>query len=108
MGACATGECGKKQTGLFNPYLLWALERLSEPKFNALATECLLNTCYQFNPKVVVTSIEKLVLHPANEFDSLQNEKYWAPVIRFIGEAIRNFSVDNFFVNRVINMIHQK
>merc|ERR1712129_538676 len=107
--ACATGECGKKQTGLFNPYLLWALERLSEVKFNAMATECLLNTCYQFSPKVVFCSIEKLLLDP-NEpnKDPLKNDKNWAPVVKFIGEAIKQFGVDNFYVNRVINIIHQK
>merc|ERR1712129_63448 len=30
------------------------------------------------------------------------------PVIKFIGEAIKQFGVDNFYVNRVINIIHQK
>ena len=62
--AMANANIDRKNHGLFSIYLSWAMQRLGESKFNKLATECLLNTCYQFTPKVVFSQIEKLLLEP--------------------------------------------
>ena len=49
---------------MFTIYLSWAMERLQEKNKNKLATECLLSTCYQYSPKVVLSAIERLLLEP--------------------------------------------
>ena len=65
--AMANGESGKKDSGMFSIYVSWACQRLTESKFNKLATECLLSTCYQYSPKVVFSVIEKMLLEPEDE-----------------------------------------
>eukprot|EP00481_Brizalina_sp_1-RS-2013_P000762 TRINITY_DN1908_c0_g1_i1.p1 TRINITY_DN1908_c0_g1~~TRINITY_DN1908_c0_g1_i1.p1 ORF type:complete len:198 (-),score=50.26 TRINITY_DN1908_c0_g1_i1:199-735(-) len=94
---------------MFTIYLQWVLERVCENKFNKLATECLLSTCYQYSPKVVFSMIEKLIFEPEDvSKDPFKNEKCWSPIIKFIGDAVKAFGVDNFYVCRLINIIHQK
>ena len=62
--AMANGKVDKRDTGMFTIYLSWALERLQEQNTCKLATRCLLSTCYQYTPKVVLSAIEKLLLEP--------------------------------------------
>ena len=62
--AMANGKIDDKNTGIFSIYLVWTMQRLQESKFNHLATQCLLNTCYQFSPKVVFSKIEQILLSP--------------------------------------------
>eukprot|EP01083_Nonionella_stella_P148428 469767_1 len=106
MGSC---ESAKRDSGMFTLYLEWALQRLSEKKFRKLATECLLATCYQYAPKVVISQIEKLLLEPEDDKRNMfETERAWGPVIAFIGDAVTAFGVDNFYVCRTIHLIQQK
>eukprot|EP00486_Rosalina_sp_Unknown_P000386 CAMPEP_0201564432 /NCGR_PEP_ID=MMETSP0190_2-20130828/2720_1 /ASSEMBLY_ACC=CAM_ASM_000263 /TAXON_ID=37353 /ORGANISM="Rosalina sp." /LENGTH=760 /DNA_ID=CAMNT_0047980613 /DNA_START=97 /DNA_END=2376 /DNA_ORIENTATION=+ len=105
----AKGDINRLNAGIFNVYLSWVLQRLAETKFNKLASECLLNTCYQFSTKVVFSQIELLLLHPVHpNKDPFKNDKAWGPVIKFIGDAVKEFGVDNFYVKRLIHIIHSK
>eukprot|EP01084_Bolivina_argentea_P004584 8724_1 len=107
--AMSNTKGSKKDSGSFTIYLKWALERLSENKFNKLATECLLSTCYQYSPKVVFSVIEKYLFEPEDPAkDPFKNDKGWAPIVKFIGDAVTQFGVDSFYVCRLINIIHQK
>eukprot|EP01083_Nonionella_stella_P204938 746745_1 len=107
--AISNTKGSKKDSGSFTIYLKWALERLSENKFNKLATECLLSTCYQYSPKVVFSVIEKYLFEPEDPAkDPFKNDKGWAPIVKFIGDAVTQFGVDSFYVCRLINIIHQK
>ena len=79
IGECMSkADIDKKNTGIFSVYLSWAMQRLAESKFNKLATECLLNTCYQFSPKVVFSKMEKILFEPEEEKkDPFKNGMVW-------------------------------
>ena len=64
---------------MFTVYLSWAMERLQEKITNKLATECLLSTCYQYSPKVVLSAMEKLLLQPEDPSKSPFKNGMWHP-----------------------------
>ena len=75
---------------------------LSEKKFYKPALECLLNTCFQYHPKYVLSFIETLLFLP--QFN--KKDRIWAPVIMAIAEIIRQFGVQNIYVIRVLHTTH--
>ena len=105
--ACANSFCRREQSGLYTVYLQWALERLSEPKFSYLARRCLMTTCYQFEPRVVMTSIIRL-LQETDDKQNFTRGKRLAAIILFVGNAVDDFGVDNFYFRRIINLILEK
>jgi len=84
------------------------MQRL-EKKTNKLATECLLSSCYQYSPKVVLSAMEQLLFEPDDEKnDPFKNDKSWGPVVKFMGDAVEQFGVHNVYVCRLINVVHRK
>jgi len=107
--AMAGGKVQKKDTGMFSIYLSWAMQRLQEKNKNKLATECLLATCYQYAPKVVLSAMEKMLFEPDDEKnDPFKNEKNWGPVIKFMGDAVQEFGVHNVYPTRLMHAVHRK
>ena len=59
--AMANGVAHGNNTGMSTEYLKWAIEDLSEKNTKTLATECLLSTCYQYSPKMVLSVLEQIL-----------------------------------------------
>eukprot|EP01084_Bolivina_argentea_P037117 68603_1 len=88
--------------GIFSVYLKWLLQLLQNDTLNKEATECLMATCYQFTPKNVFYIIE----HYMDCIDEFKDENAWIYIIKFTCIAIKEFSVDNFYVIRLLYLIH--
>lgn len=98
----------KKDSGMFTIYLSWAMEKLQEKKFNKIAEDCIMATCFQYGPKLVFTAMEKFITEPENPAkDPFKNEKSFGPVIKFMHHMVKEFGVDNCYPLRMLRLVHK-
>ena len=94
----------KKDRGIFDQFITWIMDRLTDRRFGKDAKELLLATCYQFGCNVVFAKMEQELADQKKKHS--KGDKNFAPIIDGIAEIVKQFGMDKIYPARACKIAY--